>query len=79
MELELGCRIELVSMPEDPDPMPVGSQGTVVSITRLPWFGTPTTQIGVDWDNSKRKLMLSVPPDSYRILSVEEQEQSVDS
>ena len=54
--------------------MPVGSQGTVVSITNLPWFGTPTTQIGVEWDGSKRKLMLSVPPDSYRIISAEKQE-----
>lgn len=63
--LEVGDRIELVHMPEDPDPIEPGAQGTVRRIQRLEW--SDCTQISVDWDNG-RTLHLCVPPDRYRII-----------
>ncbi len=52
-----GDRIRLVEM-DDPDPVPVGSLGTITSIRNMRhWM-----QIDVQWD-SGRSLMLSVPPD----------------
>jgi hypothetical protein len=50
-------------MPEDPDPIPAGSLGTVCAIH--PHHGW--TQIEVDWDNG-RQLMLSLPDDVIEVL-----------
>jgi len=50
-------------MPEDPDPIPAGSLGTVREIQ--PQRGW--TQVEVDWDNG-RQLMLSLPDDVIEIL-----------
>ena len=59
----VGERIRLIDMPEDPDPVPTGSLGTVCAIQ--PHHGW--TQIEVDWDNGRR-LMLSLPDDLVEIL-----------
>jgi hypothetical protein len=59
----VGERIRLISMPEDPDPIPAGSLGTVRAIH--PHHGW--TQIEVDWDNGRR-LMLSLPDDVVEIV-----------
>lgn len=59
-----GDRIELTHMPNDPDPIPTGSTGTVEKVTD---FG-PWQQVTVDWDNG-RSLHLCVPPDKVRILT----------
>lgn len=53
-----GDRIKLVSMPYDPDPIPVGTEGTVTFINKL----TIGYQVVVAWDNN-RSLLLSIPPD----------------
>ncbi len=67
--LKIGDRIRLVSMPQDPDPIPVGSLGTVVAIyDHRDW-----TQVDVDWDN-KRALMLTLPEDSIEIVTHSETE-----
>lgn len=59
----IGDRIRLISMPEDPDPIPVGSLGTVRAIhPHHDW-----TQVEVDWDNGRR-LMLTLPDDCIEIL-----------
>ena len=59
-----GDRIELVSlMADDPDPIPVGSQGVITWIGDLGDY----VQIGVEWD-SGRTLGLVCPPDRYRVL-----------
>lgn len=58
-----GDRIELLEMPNDPDPIPVGSKGTVVDT----YIISEGTQVDVDWDNG-RSLMLIVPPDRFRIV-----------
>ena len=61
--LNKGDRIRLVSMPKDPDPIPVGSLGTVVDVhDHLNW-----TQVEVDWDNG-RTLMLTMPDDCVDIV-----------
>lgn len=54
-----GDRIELVSMTNDPDPIPAGSRGTVVLTPG--WF-QDAWQVTVSWDNG-RALNLVVPPD----------------
>ena len=62
-----GDRIRLIAMPNDPDPIPPGSTGTVRSARQCgsgqdAWF-----QVDVAWDNG-RKLMFSVPPDQFEVL-----------
>ena len=59
-----GDRIRLLAMPNDPDPIPPGSTGTVVSATT----GT-FAQIEVDWDNG-RTLALIPGVDQYDIIEL---------
>lgn len=61
-----GDRIELVEMPQDPDPIPPGSQGTIVKVTELDSQGR-LIQLEVDWD-SGRTLSPVIPPDRLRKL-----------
>ncbi len=64
-----GDRVRLVRMADDPDPIPVGTTGTVVGVhTHSDW-----TQVDVDWDNG-RSLMLSIPPDEIEIETGESME-----
>lgn len=63
--MKKGDRIELLSMPQDPDPIPTGTKGTITFVSEIRSMGF--TQVGVKWDNG-RSLMLSVPPDQFRIL-----------
>lgn len=55
-----GTRIELTSMPNDPDPIPIGSTGTVLE-------GSNGHQLYVDWDNG-RSLLLVVGIDHWRVI-----------
>jgi hypothetical protein len=62
-----GDRIRLLAMPDDPDPIPTGEVGTVVSVAlhgdgRDAWH-----QVDVNWDHG-RSLMLTLPPDQIEIL-----------
>ena len=69
--LKKGDRIRLVSMPQDPDPIPFGSLGTVVEVyEHCDWI-----QVEVDWDNG-RKLMLSLPEDRVAIVEPNHHEPS---
>ena len=69
--LKKGDRIRLVSMPQDPDPIPVGSLGTVVEVhEHRDW-----TQVDVDWDNG-RSLMLTMPHDCVAIVEPNHHEPS---
>lgn len=58
----IGDRIRLIAMPGDPDPIPVGSTGTVTFVKEHGSGSRAWLQIGVDLDNG-RQLMLAVPPD----------------
>lgn len=55
---EKGDRIRLVEMPNDPDPIPVGTTGTVKSCEQVGFLW----HILMDWD-IKRSLALCIPPD----------------
>ena len=69
--LKKGDRIRLVSMPQDPDPIPVGSLGTVVAVhDHRDWM-----QIDVDRDNG-RTLMLTMPDDCVSIVEPNHHEPS---
>lgn len=57
-----GERIELVAMPQDPHPIPVGTNGTVNFVREHKTGNSVWLQIDVAWDNG-RQLMLVVPPD----------------
>ena len=59
-----GDRIRLLAMPDDPDPIPAGSTGTVISATK----GT-FAQLEVDWDNG-RTLALIPGVDQYEIIAL---------
>ena len=65
--LKQGDRIELIRMEEDPDPVPVGTTGTVVSVNPVNLGGDSFDQIDVRWDNGRR-LMVCTPPDAIRLV-----------
>lgn len=54
-----GTRIRLISMPDDPDPIPYGTLGTVI--------GGNGAQLSVKWDNG-RSLHLLVGIDDYEVV-----------
>lgn len=62
-----GDRIRFVAMPDDPNPVPAGSTGTVTFVNEHGSGDRAWLQIGVDWENGRR-LMLSVPPDGVQML-----------
>jgi hypothetical protein len=65
---KVGDRIRLLSMENDPCPIPIGEEGTVVTINEYP-SGKHRTEwhIGMRWDNG-RTLSLVAPPDSFTVL-----------
>ncbi len=63
IDLKPGDEIELLEMPSDPHPVPVGSRGIVGKVQRI----MGCWQIEVMWD-CQRSLSLVVPPDKYRKL-----------
>jgi len=64
---QVGDRIEMTSMRDDPDPIPIGTQGVVTFVNPVN-LGGHFIQYGIKWD-SGRSLMLCVPPDSARKIS----------
>lgn len=57
--LSKGSRVEITGLMNDPDPLPVGSRGTVV--------GGNGSQIWVRWDSGRSLMLLTADP--YRVLS----------
>lgn len=73
--LRKGDRIRLVRMPDDPDPIVPGREGTVEC---LQWVhgngaGQGFMQIAVRWDNGRR-LMLNIPPDVVELVAASSHE-----
>jgi hypothetical protein len=66
---KVGDRIRLLSMENDPCPIPYGTEGTVTSINEYPTGNRHRTEwhIGMAWDNG-RTLSLVNPPDSFTVL-----------
>lgn len=56
----IGSRIRLISMPDDPDPIPPGTCGTVD-------YYSNGAQLTVKWDNG-RSLRLLVGIDEYEVI-----------
>lgn len=54
-----GTRIRLLAMPADPDPVPMGTEGTVL--------GGNAAQLTVRWDNG-RSLALLPGVDAYEVI-----------
>ena len=82
-DIEPGTRIRLLSMPDDPSPLPHGATGTVEEIgPELPSgiFGRPDDgpwrQVTVAWDppHQSRTLLMSVPPDKYEVIKEDDHE-----
>ena len=63
-----GDRIRLVAMPDDPYPVPPGATGTITSVKQHGVGRDAWLQVEVEWD-SGRKLMLTIPPDRFEVLS----------
>lgn len=64
LDVKVGDRIRLLHMgPDDPDPIPPGSEGTVDYVNADPDLG----QIGVKWDNG-RSLMLIPGVDHFAVI-----------
>jgi hypothetical protein len=61
--IRAGDRIRLISMPDDPDPIPAGSTGTIESVT-----AGPLGQIHVKWDDSGRTLSLVPGVDRFEVI-----------
>ena len=64
----VGDRIRLLEMSDDPSPIRVGQEGTVVGIHRIGDKPDSWHQIDVAWDNG-RTLMLVSPPDRFEVLA----------
>ena len=60
--IRTGDRIRLLHMPDDPDPIPAGSTGTIESVTE-----GPLGQVWVSWDNG-RALALVPGVDRFEII-----------
>lgn len=67
MKAHVGDRIRLVAMPQDPDPVPVGTCGTVED-SQFNVFGTGEYLLTVAWDNGRTLNVIS-PPDKFEILA----------
>ena len=62
-----GDRVRLVFMPDDPDPIPAGTEGTVEDVVDIDWGQDKKKQVYVRWDNG-RTLSCVCPPDFLEIL-----------
>jgi hypothetical protein len=63
--VQIGDRLRVTGiLPDDPDPLPVGLEGTVDWVGQ--WNHELTKQIGVKWDNG-RTLMLR-HDDPYEVV-----------
>ena len=60
--VQIGDRVRMLQMPDDPDPIPAGSTGTVTRVT-----DGPLAQVSVDWDNG-RSLSLVPGTDEFEVI-----------
>lgn len=64
-DLKIGDKIRMLGMQNDPDPIPVGTIGTVTGITKI---SAVETQVSVNWENG-RTLMVLIPFDNFEIVA----------
>jgi len=63
-----GDRVRMVFMPNDPDPIPAGTEGTVIDVQHIDWGHDKFSQVVMEWDNG-RTLSCVCPPDFLEIIS----------
>lgn len=64
---KVGDRIKLVHMPDDPDPIPTGTEGVVTDVTELCRGQDKQWQLHVKWENG-RSLTCVCPPDYVSVI-----------
>ena len=67
MKPQIGDRVRITGELNDPDPLPIGTEGTVSWLGQ--WISDLTKQVGVLWDNGSRLIML--PHDPYIVIDPE--------
>jgi len=63
--VQVGDRVRVTGRMDDPDPIPVGTEGTVDWVGQ--WTCELTRQIGVKWDNGRTLLLLGNDP--YQVVN----------
>ncbi|KZX57971.1 hypothetical protein A3709_20380 [Halioglobus sp. HI00S01] len=63
--VRVGQRIKLLAMADDPDPIPVGTEGVVTGVTYFP--ASNDWQVEVEWVGVNRSLSLIYPKDCFSI------------
>ncbi len=67
--MKVGDRVRMLEMPNDPDPIPPGTEGVVQETRRVCLNPRNTfTQYEIKWDNG-RTLSAIVPPDKLEVIS----------
>jgi hypothetical protein len=57
----IGDRVRVTGiLPGDPDPLPIGAEGTVDWVNQ--WTDYLTRQFGVKWDNGRTLMLLGSDP-----------------
>lgn len=74
-EIEVGDRVRLVHMGDDPDPVPAGTEGEVLVVTDLHFRNKPETQFIIKWDNG-RSLSCICPPDILQVVQKRDETRS---
>lgn len=72
--IKKGMRVRLIDMPDDPDPIPSGTEGTVTSVQDL---GREGQIVGVKWDTG-RTLNMIPGVDEYEVIDYEETDRIFD-
>lgn len=67
----VGDRVQIVGMMQDPNPLPVGLQGTVNWVNA--WTSELTRQFGVRWDNGRSLGLIDIDP--YTIITKDNEEE----
>ena len=67
MKPRMGDRVRVTGVMNDPNPLPVGTEGTVDWLGQ--WESELTKQIGVKWDNGSRLILL--PFDPFEVIPTE--------
>lgn len=66
-EIGTGDRVRLVRMPDDPDPVPVGTCGVVRGVYEVRAGHGTFLAYDIDWDVD-RTLAVVVPPDELEVV-----------
>jgi hypothetical protein len=63
--VKVGDRVRITGVMNDPKPLPIGTEGTVIYIGQ--WESELTKQIGVAWGNGSRLGLL--PEDPFEVIT----------